>query len=167
MQYIYAHRPAEHVKYALQPADIGLPTGNGKKLSCSQAQLGQATCLAVVQFLSISCGPFFVRRAVQNITTDGMLHIVTRLSLTLVKAAHPVKNRFNLDIKRPRKVIDTLERESGDTCCVVEWCQCTPHQKRTQDRFVIPATFPVPYEPPGSGLSENMKIKKNLQRDPH
>ena len=31
----------------VQPADIGLPTGNGKKLSCSQAQLGQATCLAV------------------------------------------------------------------------------------------------------------------------
>ena len=29
------------------PADIGLPTGNGKKLSCSQAQLGQATYLAV------------------------------------------------------------------------------------------------------------------------
>ena len=31
----------------LQPADIGWPTGNGKKLSCSQAQLGQATCLAI------------------------------------------------------------------------------------------------------------------------
>ena len=31
----------------LQPADIGLPTGNGKKLSCSQAQLGQATGLVV------------------------------------------------------------------------------------------------------------------------
>ena len=30
----------------VQPADIGWPTGNGKKLSCSQAQLGQATCLA-------------------------------------------------------------------------------------------------------------------------
>ena len=30
-----------------QPADIGWPTGNGKKLSCSQAQMGQATCLAV------------------------------------------------------------------------------------------------------------------------
>ena len=25
----------------------GWPTGNGKKQSCSQAQLGQATCLAV------------------------------------------------------------------------------------------------------------------------
>ena len=31
----------------LQPADIGLPTGNGKKLSCTQAQLGQATGLVV------------------------------------------------------------------------------------------------------------------------
>ena len=31
----------------LQPADIGWPTGNGKKLSCSQAHLGQATGLAV------------------------------------------------------------------------------------------------------------------------
>ena len=31
----------------LQPADIGWPTGNGKKLSCSQALLGQATGLAI------------------------------------------------------------------------------------------------------------------------
>ena len=31
----------------LPPADIGLPIGNGKKLSCSQAQLVQATGLAV------------------------------------------------------------------------------------------------------------------------
>ena len=31
----------------LQPADIGYPTGYGEKLSSSQAQLGQATCLAV------------------------------------------------------------------------------------------------------------------------
>ena len=46
----------------LQPADIGLPTGNGKKRSCSQAQLGQATGLAVASFLSISCGPSYVRR---------------------------------------------------------------------------------------------------------
>ena len=30
---------------AVQPADIGWPTGNGKKLRCTQAQLGQATCL--------------------------------------------------------------------------------------------------------------------------
>ena len=34
----------------------GLPTGNGKKLSSSQTQLSQATCLAVAYFLSISCG---------------------------------------------------------------------------------------------------------------
>ena len=34
----------------------GWPTGKGKKLSSSQAQLGQATCLAVASFLSISCG---------------------------------------------------------------------------------------------------------------
>ena len=31
----------------VQPADIGWPTGNGKKLTSTQAQLGQATCLAV------------------------------------------------------------------------------------------------------------------------
>ena len=34
-------------QHNLQPADIGWPAGNGNKLSCSQAQLGQATCLAV------------------------------------------------------------------------------------------------------------------------
>ena len=31
----------------IQPADIGWPTGYGKKLSSTQAQLSQATCLAV------------------------------------------------------------------------------------------------------------------------
>ena len=31
----------------VQPADIGLLTGNRKKLSCSQAQLGQAKGLAL------------------------------------------------------------------------------------------------------------------------
>ena len=31
----------------VQPADIGWPTGNGKKLNSTQAQLGQAACLAV------------------------------------------------------------------------------------------------------------------------
>ena len=46
----------------IQPADIGLPTGNGKKLSCTQAQLGQATGLAFASFLSISCWPSYVRR---------------------------------------------------------------------------------------------------------
>ena len=35
------------VHHRVQPADIGWPTGNGEKLSCSQAQLGQATCMAV------------------------------------------------------------------------------------------------------------------------
>ena len=35
----------------------GWPTGNGKKLSSSQVHLGQATCLDVAYFLSISCGP--------------------------------------------------------------------------------------------------------------
>ena len=39
----------------------GWPTGYGKKLSRGQAQLGQATCLAVAQFLSISCGPSWAR----------------------------------------------------------------------------------------------------------
>ena len=46
----------------LQPADIGWPTGNRKKLSCCQAQLSQATCLAVAYLLSISCRPSYVRR---------------------------------------------------------------------------------------------------------
>ena len=46
----------------IQPADIGWPTGNRKKLSSCQAQLGQATCLAVASFLSISCGQSYVRR---------------------------------------------------------------------------------------------------------
>ena len=50
-----------HKKY-LQPADIGWPTGNGKKLSSTQAQLGQTTCLVVASFLSISCKPSNVRR---------------------------------------------------------------------------------------------------------
>ena len=36
------------VPQAVQPADIGWPTGNRKKLSSTQAQLGQATCWAVV-----------------------------------------------------------------------------------------------------------------------
>ena len=46
----------------VQPADTGWPTGNGKKLSCSQVRLGQATGLAVASFLSISYGPSYVRR---------------------------------------------------------------------------------------------------------
>ena len=46
----------------VQSADIGWQTGNGKKLSFSQAQLGRATCLTVASFLSISFGPSYVRR---------------------------------------------------------------------------------------------------------
>ena len=38
----------------LQHADIGWPTGNGKKLSCSQ--VGQATCLAVGSFFPFPVG---------------------------------------------------------------------------------------------------------------
>ena len=45
----------------------GWPTGNGKKLSSSQAQLGQATCLAVAYLLSISCEANYLRaRALYN-----------------------------------------------------------------------------------------------------
>ena len=47
-------------RYFVQPADIGWPTGDGKKLSSSQAQLGQATCLADAYFLSISCVTSYV-----------------------------------------------------------------------------------------------------------
>ena len=32
--------------------------------------------------------------------------------------------------------------------------------KGTQDRFWIPERIPASYEPPGSRLSENIKIKK-------
>ena len=46
----------------LQPADIGWPTGYGKKLSCSQACCLAQLCLAAALFLSISCGPSYVRR---------------------------------------------------------------------------------------------------------
>ena len=33
-------------------------------------------------------------------------------------------------------------------------------QKRKEVRFEFPATIPVPYEPPGSGLSGNINSKK-------
>ena len=33
-------------------------------------------------------------------------------------------------------------------------------QKRKEVRFEFPATIPVPYEPPGSGLSGNINFKK-------
>ena len=52
----------KHKHLYVQPADIGWPTGNRKKLSNCQAQLGQATCLAVAYLLSISCRPSYVRR---------------------------------------------------------------------------------------------------------
>ena len=45
----------------LQPADIGWPTENGKKLSNSQACCLAQLCLAPASFLSISCGSSFVR----------------------------------------------------------------------------------------------------------
>ena len=41
----YTALPEREVYLDIQPAYIGWPTGNGKKLSCSQSQLGQATCL--------------------------------------------------------------------------------------------------------------------------
>ena len=47
---------------AVQPADIGWPTGNGKKLSKIQACCLAQLCLAAALFLSISCGPSYVRR---------------------------------------------------------------------------------------------------------
>ena len=50
LQTVYKLRNLQvHVSH-VQPADIGWPTGNGKKLSNCQAQLGQATCLAVAYF---------------------------------------------------------------------------------------------------------------------
>ena len=54
-------------KVIVQPADIGRPTGNRKKLSCCQAQLSQAKCLAVAFLLSISCRPSYVRRLYTNV----------------------------------------------------------------------------------------------------
>ena len=42
-----AQDPLKNRDYLLQGGWGGWPTGNGKKLSSSQAQLGQATCLAV------------------------------------------------------------------------------------------------------------------------
>ena len=49
----------------------GWPTGNEKKVSSSQAQLGQATCLAVIYFLSISCGEIHPIRPVQSWLLSG------------------------------------------------------------------------------------------------
>ena len=70
---VSAQRPVAHVKNVLQkitsertPQSVqcscsGWPTGYGKKLSSTQAQLGQTTCLAFAEFLSISCGPSWAR----------------------------------------------------------------------------------------------------------
>ena len=58
------------VSQPVQPADIGWPTGNRKKLSCCQAQLSQATCLAVAYLLSISCWSSYVRR-LYRLTRDS------------------------------------------------------------------------------------------------
>jgi len=43
----FTEKSGKKLQIFLQLADIRLPTGNGKKLSCSQAQLGQATGLAI------------------------------------------------------------------------------------------------------------------------
>ena len=55
-------QPRAHSFALLLPSPVqggwgGWPTGNWKKLSSIQAQLSQATCLAVAYFISISCGP--------------------------------------------------------------------------------------------------------------
>ena len=47
---------------SVQPADIGWPTGNGKKLSKSQACCLAQLCLGAAYFLSISCGQSCVCR---------------------------------------------------------------------------------------------------------
>ena len=46
--------------FNVQSGYIGCNTGNGKKLSSSQAQQGQGTCLADALFLSISCVTSYV-----------------------------------------------------------------------------------------------------------
>ena len=68
---------------SLQSVDIGLLTGNGKKLSCSQAQVGHATGLAVASFLFISCGPSYVYRLYKlfwYMVTRGMYLILPPIS---------------------------------------------------------------------------------------
>ena len=48
-------------KKYLQCSCSGWPTGNGKKLSSSQACYLAQLCLATASFLSISCGPSWAR----------------------------------------------------------------------------------------------------------
>ena len=50
--------------------------------------------------------------------------------------------------------------------CFAPHLSATLLQKWKVVRFWFPATIPVPYEPPGSRLSENIKMK-NLQRGLH
>ena len=57
-----------------------MPTGNGKKLSCSQAQLGWATGLAVASFfsfpvghpMSAGCRTFFSLRSASAVSEWGV-----------------------------------------------------------------------------------------------
>ena len=57
----FGEDPGELFLPAIQPADIGWPTGNGKKLSNCQACCLAQLCLAAAYFLSISCGPSWAR----------------------------------------------------------------------------------------------------------
>ena len=58
----YSNIRSKNLLLHVQPADIGWPTGNGKKLSCTQACCLAQLCLAAAYFLSISCGQSYVRR---------------------------------------------------------------------------------------------------------
>ena len=57
-----AHHQAGLFFQLVQSADIGWPTGNGKKLNNSQACCLAQKCLAAAYFLSISCGQSYFRR---------------------------------------------------------------------------------------------------------
>ena len=50
----------------------------------------------------------------------------------------------------PRSLASTADGGKGGTLL----------QKRKEVRFEFPATIPVPYEPPGSGISGNINLKK-------
>ena len=77
----------------------GWPTGKGKKLSSSQAQLGQATCLAVAYFFSISCGP----------STPSALYTLQN-SDTFVEL--PIEASLNPCMPIPRYIPKTRQRKS-------------------------------------------------------
>ena len=53
--WLSVHQTVKANTKLLQSRWSGCRTGNGKKLSSSHAQLGQATYLAVASFLSVSC----------------------------------------------------------------------------------------------------------------